>query len=235
MIASGKVNATVETIAHQSTPQKSIKVTILGSKKPNEIVVLGGHLDSINDRDGNAAPGADDNASGSANLLEALRVVLDHAQPERTVEFYWYAGEESGLLGSREIAEKAKSTNKNVIGVLQLDMTLFPGDGPMTITNIGDYTNAWLRDYVVAVNEAYINIKIVEGTCGYGCSDHASWHRQGFPAVFPFESRMNSSNPNIHSSRDILNNKLNFDHSLIFSKIALAFAMDLANSDLRQP
>ena len=236
MIAAGKVPAQVDVIDHNNTKQKSIRVTIPGSNRAQEVVVLGGHLDSIAGWSGSdKAPGADDNASGSANLLETLRVVLNQPRPARTLEFYWYAGEESGLLGSAEIAKAAKAAKKNVVAVLQLDMTLFPGEGAFNIGSMTDFTSAWLRDYLVAVNDTYLKIKILEGECGYGCSDHASWFRNGYPTLMPFEARLNTMNSSIHTPNDVLSNRLNFKHSLMFSKIALVMAMDLANSTITQP
>jgi leucyl aminopeptidase len=226
----------VELISHRNTPQKSVKLTITGAVRPNELVVLGGHLDSIVGWSGGGrAPGADDNASGSASLLEALRILLTQPQPQRTVEFMWYAGEESGLLGSAEIAETYKNQQKNVIAVLQLDMTLFPGDGEFRISSMSDFTSPWLRDYLKAINLAYLNVEIMDDRCGYGCSDHASWHRRGFPALFPTEARFNSSFRHIHTVRDVINDSFSFEHALIFSKIALVFGMDLANSEMKQP
>jgi bacterial leucyl aminopeptidase len=223
----------IEMVDHQSTKQKSIRLTIQGSQRPQEVVVFGAHLDSISS--GDRAPGADDNASGSANLLETLRVVMTQDRPQRTLEFYWYAGEESGLLGSAEIAKAAKAAKRNVVAVLQLDMTLFPGEGEFVIGSMTDYTSAWLRDYLNSVNDTYLKIKIREGQCGYGCSDHASWYRQGYPTLMPFEARMNSMNRALHTPNDVVSGKLNFNHSLVFSKIALVMAMDLANSDIQQP
>ncbi|MBO9666018.1 MAG: M20/M25/M40 family metallo-hydrolase [Bdellovibrio sp.] len=237
MLASSKVPYEVSLISHGSTPQKSVRVRLTGSTKPNEIVVLGGHLDSINQSwSGKSdAPGADDNASGSANLVEVLRIVSQKAQPQRSVEFFWYAGEESGLLGSAEIAKSYKQEKKDVVAVLQLDMTLYPGSGEFVVGNMTDFTSSWLRDYFKAMNEAYIHGRIIDDQCGYGCSDHASWHRQGYATLMPFEARMNADNPFIHSSRDVINNDSNFKHSAMYSKIGVVFAMDLANSDARQP
>ncbi len=221
-------------IAHASTKQKSVKFSLTGKTQPNEIIVLGGHLDSINGWFGTGrAPGADDNASGSASLVEALRVFLAHnIQPERTVEFYWYAGEESGLLGSAEIAQTAKRENKNIKAVLQLDMTLFPGNGANTIASMSDFTAPWLRDYMSQVNKTYLNITVLDDKCGYGCSDHASWHRQGFATLFPTEATFNSVFQQIHTDKDVVSSVMSFDHALIFSKIALIFAMDLSQQSL---
>ena len=221
-------------IAHTSTKQKSVKFSLAGKTQPNEVIVLGGHLDSINGWFGTGrAPGADDNASGSASFVEALRVFLAHnTQPERTVEFYWYAGEESGLLGSAEIAKAAKQENKNIKAVLQLDMTLFPGNGANTIASMSDFTAPWLRDYMNQVNKTYLNITVLDDKCGYGCSDHASWHRQGFATLFPTEATFNSVFQQIHTDKDVVSSVMSFDHALIFSKIALIFAMDLSQQSL---
>lgn len=235
--ASPKYSVTVDLITHTSTPQKSIRVSIKGSQRPNEIVVLGGHMDSINGEwfpPSKLAPGADDNASGSSNLLETLRILLAGNQPQRTVEFMWYAGEESGLLGSAEIAQTYKQKGADVIGVLQLDMTLFPGDGEFTLGSMTDYTSTFLRNFLVEMNRHYVKANIVESKCGYGCSDHASWYRQGFPTLMPFEATMSKSNPAIHTKNDVINGSSNFRHSAMFSKIALAFAIELGNSNLRE-
>ncbi len=235
--AAPKFPVSVDLITHTSTPQKSIRVSITGSQRPSEIVVLGGHMDSINGEwlpPSKLAPGADDNASGSSNLLEALRVMLTSAQPQRTIEIMWYAGEESGLLGSAEIAQTYKQKNADVIGVLQLDMTLFAGDGEFTLGSMTDFTSVFLRNLLVEMNRLYVKANIVESKCGYGCSDHASWYRQGYATLMPFESTMDKMNRSIHTKNDVINSGSNFRHSAMFSKIALAFAMELGNSTIRE-
>ncbi len=236
MLASASVPYDISTISHTSTKQKSLRVRIPGTSS-DEIIVLGGHLDSINQSwgGGSQAPGADDNASGSANLIEALRIVMNKPQPRRTLEFIWYAGEESGLLGSAEIAKQYKAEKQDVVAVLQLDMTLFPGSGEFVIGNMNDFTSAWLRDYLKALNETYLHARLIDDKCGYGCSDHASWFRQGYPTLMPFEAGMRQSNKNIHTSRDVISPELSFKHSALYTKIAVVFAMDLANSEARQP
>ncbi len=227
----------IEYVQHKGIKQNSIRARIVGSTRPSEIVVLGGHLDSINQEwFGNGqAPGADDNASGSSNILEALRILSHQKQPERTIEFFWYAGEEGGLLGSSEIAQTYKSQKKDVIGALQLDMTLFAGTGQFVLGSMTDFTSAWLRSYFESLNTLYIKAKIVNDKCGYGCSDHASWNRQGYPTLMPFEATFKDMNHNIHTSSDVVDSKSNFTHSAMFAKIAVAYAMDLSNSTLREP
>jgi len=227
----------VELVAHSNTRQQSLRVRIPGRLRPSEIVVLGGHHDSVNSswsgRD--HAPGADDNASGSANLLEILRVLLQQPQPERTLEIFWYAAEESGLLGSAEIAKSYRQQKADVIGVLQLDMTSYPGSGEMTIANITDFTHPWMQQLLKELNATYVGLNVVDDSCGYGCSDHASWYRQGYPTVVPFEARTRNMNPNIHSKNDTITPALNFRHSAAIAKLSLAWALELANSTLRAP
>lgn len=229
---------TIEQVAHQSTRQKSLRLRLEGASRPQEIVVLGGHLDSIASRwggGGGRAPGADDNASGSSNVIEALRVIAGEGRPERTIEFYWYAGEESGLLGSAEIAEAYRAAGKDVVAVLQLDMTLQPGAGELVIGNVTDFTSAWLRSWLEDANSKYVGARLIADECGYGCSDHASWFRRGYPTLLPFESDTSRMNRNIHTDRDVIDGVSNFRHSLAFSKIAVAFALDLGNSEERAP
>ncbi len=230
------LNIEVEYVNHTGISQKSIRARITGSTRPNETVILGGHLDSINGSwmGDKKAPGADDNASGSANLIETLRIVSQQPRPERTLEFMWYAGEEGGLLGSAEIARTYKAEKRDVIAVLQLDMTLFPGSGEFVLGSMTDFTSAWLRSYIENINGIYTKARIINDKCGYGCSDHASWNRQGYPAVMPFEATFNGMNHNIHTAKDVIDAQSNFKHSAMFSKLAVVMALDLGNSTLRE-
>lgn len=118
---------------------------------------------------------------------------------------------------------------------MQLDMTLFPGSGANSFTFMTDFTSPWLIDVMKALNETYIKVKVVEDRCGYGCSDHASWFRQGYPTAMPFESTMRGMNQNIHSSKDVIGPTSDFQHSLNFSKLALAMALELGNTTQKQP
>jgi bacterial leucyl aminopeptidase len=239
----GKIEAILKTtsipykidfISHNSTQQNSLRVHLDGAKRPSEILVFGAHADSINQSwSSTEAPGADDNASGSSNLVEALRILVKQPRLERSVEFFWYAGEESGLLGSAEIAKDYKDRNVDVITVLQLDMTLHPGDGELNLGSMTDFTSAWFRSYFETINSVYIKAKIMDDQCGYGCSDHASWFRQGYATLMPFESSFDNMNHKLHTADDVINSMSSFEHSAIFSRIVLAIAMDLGNSTLR--
>jgi len=90
----------------------------------NRIFIISGHLDSrrTDVMDGtNDAPGANDDGSGSAAVLECARVMSKHAFPA-TIIFVTVSGEEQGLLGSTYMARKAKAQNRNIEAVLNNDI-----------------------------------------------------------------------------------------------------------------
>ncbi|WP_291139863.1 M20/M25/M40 family metallo-hydrolase [Dokdonella sp.] len=137
-LANGRsdVSAELFTACGDCGGQPSVILTIQGTTLPNEVVVLGGHLDSINHVDNlppatERAPGADDDASGIASLTEILRVAMaSNFRPQRTVKFMGYAAEEVGLNGSQAIAQSFQADGVNVVGALQLDMTNLPRARP---------------------------------------------------------------------------------------------------------
>lgn len=94
----------IEQIKHSGYNQKSVVLTIQGSEKPDEWVIVGGHLDSTlgsHTNEQSIAPGADDDASGIASLSEIIRVLRDNNfRPKRSVALMAYAAEEVGLRGS---------------------------------------------------------------------------------------------------------------------------------------
>jgi leucyl aminopeptidase len=220
----------VETVSH-SFLQPSVVLTIKGKKYPEEAIILGGHGDSINvhsgDREHASAPGADDNASGIAVLTEILRVLVEeNYYPERTIKLISYAAEEVGLRGSKEIAKKMKD-DWRIQGVLQFDMTAYQG-GETEINLISDNTSPEQNEFVEKLIDRYLKVSRKIGSCGYACSDHASWHNLGIPVSFPFESSMDSFNPKIHSNMDNLDNLgNNARHAALFAKLGLSFLVEL--------
>jgi leucyl aminopeptidase len=236
-IAANRSDITVEFFDHTTigSPQPSIILTVRGTALPDEIVVLGAHQDSIN-RSAYEAPGADDDASGIASLTEALRIVVaKNFRPQRTLKFMAYAAEEVGLVGSNAIAADFQSRGVNVVGVLQLDMTNYKSvNSTIDIAIITDRTNAgqnqFLRDLIATYQP---NLTIGDSTCGYGCSDHASWYNKGYPASFPFESAFSNSNPYIHQTTDTISQSgNNAVHAVKFTKLALSYLGELAKGTI---
>ena len=232
-LAAGRSDASVAFYNHPTatSPQPSVILTIQGTTLPNEIVVLGAHQDSINSAGQTAsAPGADDDASGVAALTEAIRVLMTKGfRPQRTIKFMAYAAEEVGLRGSAAIAADFRAQNLNVVGVLQLDMTNYKGSTAFDIVLIQDFTNAAQNTFVQNLVTTYQPALVVgTSTCGYACSDHASWNNQSYPASMPFEATLQTDNPTIHTANDtIAQSGNNANHALKFSKLALSFVGEL--------
>lgn len=231
-ISSHRNDVKVELFKHSKWPQPSVILTLEGSSKADEIVIIGGHGDSIAGmfmQQNNKAPGADDNASGIASITEVIRVALqNNYRPQRTIKFISYAAEEVGLLGSKEIAQLHKKDSQNVVGVVQLDMTNFKGTRDLDIVFMTDYTNKDQNEFMGKLIDRYVKVPWGYSKCGYGCSDHASWHSQGFPASMPFESTMKDINKKIHTSKDVLDNSDGHAfHAQKFAKLATAYLVEM--------
>jgi leucyl aminopeptidase len=224
--------------------QPSVILTIQGAELPGEIVVLGAHLDSINGSAGGSltqrAPGADDDASGIATLTEVLRIAMANGwRPKRTVKFIGYAAEEVGLRGSNAIAQAHRTANANVVAVLQLDMTNYRSGGSVDMRLVSDYSNVDMKTFLTNLFDTYLAPRgMTRGTytCGYGCSDHASWTSAGYPSAMFFEAGTgatsgSSYNPYIHTANDTLANMGNSaQNSAKFAQLGLAFLGEAAKT-----
>ncbi|NDG84093.1 MAG: M20/M25/M40 family metallo-hydrolase [Proteobacteria bacterium] len=230
-LSANRSDVKVELFSH-SFEQPSVIATIPGQgPHQNEVVVIGGHEDSINQsawgsRD-MVAPGADDNATGVATVLEVFRVMIQtNFKPDRTLMFMTYAGEEVGLLGSQDIANRFRNQKKAVVAVMQLDMTGFPGAGDQVVF-MTDFVSPELTRFTQGLMDAYVKVRWSTDQCGYACSDHASWTKAGFPSVMPFEATMSTDNKDIHTTRDLLS-KLDFNHGQAFVRLGLSFMAELS-------
>ncbi|KAK3935441.1 hypothetical protein QBC46DRAFT_397551 [Diplogelasinospora grovesii] len=220
--------------------QNSIIATIPG--KTNSTIVIGAHQDSINLWLPSvlAAPGADDDGSGTVTILEAFRVILQSAdivkgQHENTIEFHWYSAEEGGLLGSQAIFASYAKAGRDVKAMLQQDMTGYvtrtlDAGKVESVGVIVDYVDPNLTEFIKKVIVEYCAIPFVETKCGYACSDHASASKAGYPSAFVIESAFEYSDNKIHTTEDLIK-YLSFDHMLQHARMTLAFAYELANAD----
>jgi len=224
---------TVEEFEH-SWGQNTIIARINGSSEvDNRVVIVGAHQDSTNMWPFLPAPGADDDGSGTVTILESYRSILAAGFiPERPLEFHWYSAEEGGLLGSSAVAQAYAQDGAEVYAMSQFDMTAWVKDGTQQeVGVIVDYVDDALTGYNKKLVDSYLAIPFVETKCGYACSDHASWSKAGYPSIFTIESSFeNANHRNIHSSNDRIDisPEFSFDHMLEFSKLAVAFAMELS-------
>lgn len=233
-LGAGREDISVTLIAHKAYPQPSVSLTIVGTDLAEETVVVGAHLDSILSlgmSETARAPGADDDASGVASMTEALRALIDSGyRPRRTIQAIAYAAEEVGLRGSNEIARQFRQGGRQVAGVLQLDMTNYKG-AAKDIYLFTDYTNSQQNAFIAQLIGTYLpGLSVGYDKCGYGCSDHASWDAQGYPASMPFESSSARDNPHIHTAKDTLaNSGGQTAHALKFARLAAAYMVELSS------
>jgi len=217
--------------------QSSVIATIPG--KSNKTIVIGAHQDSINLFLPSilAAPGADDDGSGTVTIMEALRVLLTDedivkGKAPNTIEFHWYSAEEGGLLGSQAIFSSYEKEGRNIKAMLQQDMTgyiqktLDAGE-PESVGVITDYVDPGLTSFIKEVITAYCEIPYIETKCGYACSDHASASKAGYPSAFVIESDFKYSDSKIHTTEDKIE-YLDFGHMLQHARLTLGLAYELA-------
>lgn len=199
----------------------------VGILKPEEIVVIGGHYDSIS-REGVNAPGADDNASGTVGVMEAARV-LAAGDFERTIIFIAFSGEEQGLVGSEAFAAWARRQGWNVVAMVNLDMIGYLVD-EIDLDLIWRNEDQDLVRLVGEVVPLYVpDLPVVDGYLTSGSSDHASFWAQDYPAVFFFEDSDRYS-PYIHTSRDVIGVSLNsFEFMKLCVQAATATVATLAS------
>jgi leucyl aminopeptidase len=227
--------------------QPSVIARIPG--KSNVTVIIGAHHDSVNNNGPDAtklvAPGADDNGSGTVTILEAMRVLLQDplisaGEAPNTVEFHWYSGEESGLLGSMDVFWKYNRDGVDVRAMLQQDMTGYvqgtlnkgnPEAFGITSNPSVDQIHVGLNSFVKTIIKEYTDIPYVETTCGYACSDHVSATRFNYPSAFVLEAAFKDINPFIHSPNDTVEH-ISYSHMLQHAKLTLGLAYELAFADL---
>ena len=187
--------------------QKNVVATLPGSKDPESVFVIGGHHDSITGTDPwTFAPGADDNASGTAAVLEIARIIRKSGyQPEVTLKFVTFAAEEYGLFGSWDFAEKALSADMNIKLMINHDMISHTNYSVETSTvDINYYTGSEeFRELAINNTEKFTVLSPNIGSQNSGGSDSYSFWASGFPAVY-FEEH--DFSPYYHSNNDIIDN-----------------------------
>ncbi len=209
----------------------NVVLTIPGAVNPSKIVVLGAHYDSINGGgSGLSSPGADDNASGSASLVEIARVLKTGGPLKYTLRLMWYAGEESGLLGSDFDAQQANAQNQDILAMINMDMNAYRAPSDVRDCDlVTNDTTASLQSFCDQMGILYVPTwASTTGVLTAGTSDHRSYFQAGFPAAFLFED-VNQFYSQIHTSNDtVALATTDYDLSVMIARATLASAVQLA-------
>ena len=157
------------------------------------------------------APGADDNASGTAGVLLAAQILAGY-RFARTVRFVFFSGEENGYLGSYAYASAMRKAGENIVAVFNLDMLAYDRKGgPVVDVNLrapGESTlDGPLADVFLKIVSAYRIDLVPERqfqTGFYVGSDHGMFWMQGYPAISLMEDSSGDFNPYYHSQYERL-------------------------------
>jgi len=192
---------------------RNVIATQRGLGFPDSIFIICGHMDATSRDPSNDAPGAEDNASGSAAVLQTATILSDYTF-DHTIQYVLFTGEEQGLIGSEAYADWAYQHNLGIIGVLNFDMISYEGgygwdiniyadrNKPLEIA-LGDFLAQMVDDYTGAYS-----VRIDEDGPLY-CSDHYWFSVYGFPAVFSIDAQLWGAPdfyPWYHSTADTVGN-----------------------------
>ena len=204
-----------------------------GTKTPEEFVICGAHYDSYAwdgyDPDTIRSPGADDNASGVAGILETARLLSPYTF-DRTIIYANWCAEECGLLGSAAYAKDCAEAGMDIVGYFNLDMTGYLEEGSDIHVHLMYTTqDSTIADYVYNLSHIYFpEMPIRQAWLQWGDSDYSSFNRNGYPAIHPFED-VHASSPFIHTRNDVLGLSVNnLEQSKRFTELNLGLVATLA-------
>ena len=214
----------------QKYPTGGDAVTVVGELRggafPDDIVIVCAHFDSTSTMPETLAPGADDNASGVAAVMEAARILARYPT-DYTVRFLAFSGEEQGLYGSSAYALAAERTDQRIVGVVNMDMIAYADAMPEDLEIFVNRASSWMGDRLFQDAAEYADLTVstrVDPSMVY--SDHASFWDHGYPALLAIEDEP-LQNPTYHKTGDTLDT-LNLDFCAQAAKAALATVAVLA-------
>ncbi len=191
----------------------------------DEIVLVGGHLDSWH-----SAPGATDNADGAATVLEAARILSAlGARPRRTIRFALWSGEEQGLLGSKAYATRHLDGPANAAAREKFNVyfNIDPGSGPVYgwylqgQSELSALFDAWLAPFKDIGARKNVPDRI-------GNTDHLSFTVLGLPGFNPIQDYVNYDVRTHHTNMDTferVNEKDMAQAAVVFASFAWHAAM----------
>ena len=207
------------TIQTFSTSGKNVYGVQPGTEFPNQKYIICAHFDDM--PSGTTAPGADDNASGTAAVIEAARIFSQYNFPFTIIYALWDE-EEQGLVGSEYYATQAQIAGDSILGVINLDMIAYDGngDGNADVHNSSVANTSSLKDKMLEVNLLYgINLDL-DVVPAQPYSDHQSFLDHGFGAILLIEDD-NDFHPYYHTVNDLVQY---FNQPYYFKMAKLSYA-----------
>lgn len=203
-----------------------------GTLYPDIYVVCGSHFDSFSYEamyGGGTAPGADDNATGVASVLESARIMTQY-EFEYSIIYCAYGCEEMGLYGSEAYASRCQQQGMDIIGYFNNDMNGYLYGDQIHIDCIYPNSVEPIGTYYMNVGEVYYpELPIRHVNFNQGDSDHTSFNNHGYMGIYPFEDYQNYS-PYIHTPNDLIGTSVtSFEMSQQYCQMNIACLAEIAN------
>jgi len=203
-IGSG-IEVTTQQFSVGGTPAFNIIAKLTGTSRPNEWYVVGAHYDSTSQSPNTAAPGAEDNGSGSAGALEMLRIFYANPPPA-TIFFVWFSGEEQGLVGSTAhvrqlISDGDRSKLRFALIMDMIGYTSTPNSLSVVVESYSDYDDE-LQTFVNSAYDYVPQLGVYVSYNPFG-SDHMPYLNNGFAAALAIEYDWDSY-PGYHRTTDTI-------------------------------
>ena len=202
-----------------------------GTLYPDTYVVCGSHFDSFSYQamSGGSAPGADDNATGVASVLESARIMTQY-EFEYSIIYCAYGCEEMGLYGSEAYASRCQQQGMDIIGYFNNDMNGYLYGDQIHIDCIYPNSVEPIGTYYMNVGEVYYpELPIRHVNFNEGDSDHTSFNNHGYMGIYPFEDYEHYS-PYIHTPNDLIGTSVtSFEMSQQYCQMNIACLAEIAN------
>ncbi|MBD3163021.1 MAG: M28 family peptidase, partial [Candidatus Eisenbacteria bacterium] len=188
-------------------PVRNVVGVKAGAVDPDRIIMICGHLDSTSPENQTLAPGAEDNGSGSAGVLEAARL-LAPLSTDASVYFVCFTAEEIGLVGSEHLAAIADAEGWDLQAVLNMDMVGYDRPDPPDLWIEGFPGNPGsvaLMDLLEQTATAHTDLAVYRYPGDGWGSDHVPFNSYGFPAILAIDYDWNRYSC-YHQTCDVVEN-----------------------------
>jgi hypothetical protein len=197
-----------------------------GTEFPNQKYIICAHYDDM--PSGTLAPGADDNASGTAAVLEAARILTQY-QSKYTIIYALWDEEEQGLVGAYYYAQQASVAGDSILGVINMDMIAWDSNSDyiadVHTRPVG--SSLYLKDKIIETNNLYsLGLNIDVKNPGSTYSDHAAFWSYNFGAILVIEDGTDFNNY-YHTTSDLVQ-YFNQPYYLMMSKASIGTLAALA-------
>ncbi|MFC2092768.1 M28 family peptidase [Bacteroidota bacterium] len=191
------------------------------------VIIIGGHYDHVGVMNGEVFNGANDNASGTAGVMElAEAFALSETKPKRSILFITFTGEEKGFFGSKYYLKNPVSPIENTVAMFNLDM--IGRNDTNEIAIVGSKYNEDLNEILKIANMEIGLTLDYDFDNALGNSDHYPFMLEQIPALFFFSK----GHPDLHTPGDDIN-KIIAEKMEKVTRLVFLTAMKIANTEIR--